>query len=102
MTLSFLGLGALLATSAILFGVFKWIGAAYLVYLGVTLWRANPKASTLPSGNKRKSALSLLKSAFIVTALNPKGIAFFAAFLPQFIDQAKPAVPQLTLLGGTF
>ncbi len=102
MTLSFLGLGALLATSAILFNIFKWLGAAYLIYLGVTLWRTNSKAPTLTKGTSQKSALSLLKSAFIVTALNPKGIAFFAAFLPQFIDQAKPAVPQLTLLGGTF
>ncbi len=102
MTLSFLGLGALLATSAILFGIFKWIGAAYLIYLGVTLWRMNPQAPALPKGTKQKSTLSLMKSAFIVTALNPKGIAFFAAFLPQFIDPAKPAVPQLTILGGTF
>ncbi len=102
MTLSFLGLGALLATSAVLFGLFKWMGACYLVYLGITLWRANPEAPMLMTGTKQKSAGSLLKSAFIVTALNPKGIVFFAAFLPQFIDPAAPAVPQLTLLGGTF
>ena len=51
---------------------------------------------------KTASPRSLLKRSFIVTALNPKSIAFFVAFLPQFIDPLKPAVPQLTLLGGTF
>ncbi|MCG8633639.1 MAG: LysE family translocator [Desulfobacterales bacterium] len=102
MTLSFLGLGALLSASSVLFGLFKWIGACYLVYLGVTLWRTNPEAPVMKAGADRKSAPALLKSAFIVTALNPKGIAFFAAFLPQFIDPAAPPVPQLTLLGGTF
>jgi threonine/homoserine/homoserine lactone efflux protein len=102
MTLSLLGLGAVLSASAALFNIFKWIGAIYLVYLGLKLWRLDPKNNSIKYNAKNSSARSLLKSSFIVTALNPKSIAFFVAFLPQFIDPLKPAFFQLTLLGGTF
>jgi threonine/homoserine/homoserine lactone efflux protein len=102
MTLSLLGLGAVLSASATLFNIFKWVGAIYLIYLGVKLWRLDPKNNSIRYDAKNTSARSLLKSAFIVTALNPKSIAFFVAFLPQFIDPLKPAFFQLTILGGTF
>jgi threonine/homoserine/homoserine lactone efflux protein len=102
MTLSLLGLGALLSASAALFNIFKWIGALYLIYLGIKLWRGKPPKNPIPCGTQNTSARSLLKSAFVVTALNPKSIAFFVAFLPQFIDPLKPAFFQLILLGGTF
>ena len=102
MTFSLLGFGVILSTSAVLFAVFKWFGALYLLYLGVQLWKSNPKKHSVQESPKKTSARSLLQSSFIVTALNPKGIAFFVAFLPQFIDPFKPALPQLTLLGGTF
>ena len=102
MMFSLLGLGAVLSTSAALFEVFKWIGALYLLYLGIKLWNSNPKKQSAQSSAKKTSARSLFQSSFIVTALNPKGIAFFVAFLPQFINPAIPALPQLTLLGGTF
>ena len=102
MTLSLLGLGAVLSASAALFNIFKWIGAIYLVYLGIKLWRLDPKNNSIKYNAKNSSARSLLKSSFFVTALNPKSIAFFVAFLPQFIDPLKPAFFQLTLLGGTF
>ena len=102
MTLSLLGLGALMSASAALFTIFKWIGALYLIYLGIKLWRINPQNDSVQYHANNRSAPSLLKSSFIVTALNPKSIAFFVAFLPQFIDPLKPALSQLTLLGGTF
>ena len=102
MTLSLLGLGALMATSAALFTIFKWVGALYLIYLGIKLWKFNSENNSVQYNTKNTSARSLLKSSFIVTALNPKGIAFFVAFLPQFVDPLKPAFSQLTLLGGTF
>lgn len=102
MVFSLLGLGAVLSTSAALFGVFKWIGALYLFYLGIQLWKSNPKKQSAQGRAKRKSARSLFQSSFVVTALNPKSIAFFVAFLPQFINPVKPALPQLTLLGGIF
>ena len=102
MTLSLFGLGAIMTASASLFTLFKWIGALYLLYLGINLWRANPKSSSIQQGKKDVSPRSLFKSSFIVTALNPKGIAFFVAFLPQFISHHEPVFKQLLLLGGTF
>lgn len=102
MTCSLLGLGALISASATLFVVFKWIGAAYLLFLGIKLWRATPERvddRLQPAGFSHRS---LLRSSFVVTALNPKSIAFFVAFLPQFITTGKPVWGQLLLLGGTF
>lgn len=101
MTLSFAGLGALLATSAELFTLLKWFGAAYLVWLGIRLWRAPP---VLPGAEDAsgKSGRAMLLHAFVVTALNPKGIAFFIAFAPQFLDPAAPLLPQLAIMEATF
>jgi threonine/homoserine/homoserine lactone efflux protein len=102
MTLSLLGLGAIMTASAALFTLFKWIGAIYLLYLGINLWRANPNSSSIQHKNEDASPRSLFKSSFIVTALNPKSIAFFVAFLPQFISPHSPAFSQILILGGTF
>jgi threonine/homoserine/homoserine lactone efflux protein len=102
MTLSLLGLGAVLAASAALFTFFKWVGAVYLVYLGIRLWRLHPEECGSLPGRSRLSVGALFRSSFLVTALNPKSIAFFVAFLPQFIDASRPALPQLFLLGATF
>ncbi len=101
MTLSLLGLGTIMAASATLFTVFKWIGALYLLYLGLKLLRANPQGSNVQCGQEH-SARTLFKSSYVVTALNPKGIAFFVAFLPQFINHRETVLNQLVLLGGTF
>lgn len=102
MALSLLGLGAILSTSAALFDIFKWLGALYLIYLGIKLWKVDPKNNSAHDTKREESKGSLFRSSFVVTALNPKSIAFFVAFLPQFIDPLRPALPQLTLLGGTF
>ncbi len=103
MTLSLAGLGAILATSAELFTLLKWIGAAYLVWLGIKLWRA---PAILPSSDRSetegKSGRAMLTHAFLVTLLNPKGIAFFIAFTPQFLDPAAPLLPQLAIMEATF
>jgi threonine/homoserine/homoserine lactone efflux protein len=99
MTLSLAGLGALLVASAMLFTVLKWIGAAYLVYLGVRLWRAPP---ALPDVEAEPQPRGIFGHAFIVTALNPKSIAFFVAFVPQFIDHARPLLPQFAIMEATF
>ncbi len=85
MTLSMLGVGALLATSATVFTALKWVGAAYLIYLGVKLFRAGGSLNAEPRKDAT-SALKMLGHAWLVTALNPKGITFFVAFLPQFLD----------------
>lgn len=102
MTLSLLGLGAVMTVSAVLFTLFKWIGALYLFYLGISLWRTNSTNSSQLKEKKNASQHSFFKSSFIVTALNPKGIAFFVAFLPQFINSREPAISQILVLGTTF
>lgn len=102
MTCSLVGLGALMSTSAILFAVFKWVGALYLFYLGIRLFRARSGGDVPASCPYPKSGRMLFRSSYIVTALNPKSIAFFVAFLPQFIDPARPTTLQLVILGTTF
>ena len=102
MTLSLLGLGAVLAYSAGLFSVLKWIGAVYLIYLGIRLWRSAPAARQPDLSTPGASASALFKNAFVVTALNPKSIAFFVAFLPQFVSAQSDTFPQLLVLGSTF
>ncbi len=98
MTLSLLGLGALLAASATVFTVLKWLGAAYLVYLGVKLWRAGGTPRRDSPAPMSRRPLKMLAHAFLVTALNPKSLTFFVAFLPQFIDQKAAFLPQVTHL----
>lgn len=102
MSLSLLGLGTLLAASAELFVLLKWIGACYLVYLGIRLWTSDPGLARLQLNGSQSSARSLFKSSFIVTALNPKSISFFVAFFPQFVNTDGSSLSQLSLLGMTF
>ena len=101
MTVSMLGLGALLSASALLFTALKWIGAAYLVWLGIALWRAGGTLDATPRTDAR-SSLSMMAHAWIVTALNPKSITFFVAFLPQFLDPAADFWHQLLIFEATF
>jgi threonine/homoserine/homoserine lactone efflux protein len=101
MTLSMLGVGALLATSATLFTALKWIGAAYLIWLGVKLWRAGGALDAKPR-TEATPALNMLGHAWLVTALNPKGITFFVAFLPQFLDPTGNVLQQMLIFGATF
>ncbi|BBK33196.1 threonine/homoserine/homoserine lactone efflux protein [Stella humosa] len=98
---SLLGLGALLAASAMLFTVLKWVGAAYLVYLGVKLWRAPVSANGIPAAPPAPP-WKIFLHAYGVTALNPKGIVFFVAFLPQFVDRGGDVAWQLLILGSSF
>jgi len=98
MTLSLAGMGALLAASATAFTVVKWAGAAYLVWLGVRMWRAPVTAEAAPPLRASRA----LREAWLVTALNPKGIVFFVAFVPQFIDAARAFMPQAAILVATF
>ena len=101
MTLSMLGVGALLATSATLFTVLKWIGAGYLIWLGIKLWRAGGTLDASPRTDAA-STLKMMAHAWIVTALNPKGITFFVAFLPQFLDPSGDFWMQMLVFEATF
>ncbi len=102
LALSLVGLGALLAASATWFSVVKWIGGAYLLFLGIKLLRAGFSPVELATPKLPESKWQLFANTWLVTALNPKGIIFFVAFLPQFIDSSRPAGPQLWLLSVTF
>lgn len=100
---SAVGLGAILASSATVFTVMKLAGAAYLIWLGIKMWRApvDPAAAdavvAAASGGRKR-----VLHGFIVTALNPKLIAFFVAFLPQFMTPDRPILNQLLVLAPTF
>lgn len=103
MTASMLGLGALLATSAALFTVLKWVGAAYLIYLGIKLWRAPVSGEgTQEAATGKERPLKIFLHTYIVTALNPKSIIFFVAFLPQFLTPSLPFWPQVMIFEVTF
>jgi threonine/homoserine/homoserine lactone efflux protein len=96
-----LGLSALLATSALAFTVVKWIGAAYLVYLGVSLLRS--RAGLLAAAPERRAPASrrrIFWQGFMTNALNPKVALFFLAFVPQFIDAGSTTKIQAFLVLG--
>lgn len=103
MGISAAGLGALLQASPAVFDVLRWIGAAYLVYLGVKSWRAPAvvAADGAPATPPEHGA-ALFRRGFLVAASNPKAILFAAAFLPQFITLSAPRLPQFAILLLTF
>lgn len=101
-TVTLVGLGALLAASATLFEVLKWLGAAYLVWLGIRTLMEKPHGTGEAAAKPTASSRRLAGRAFIVTALNPKSIAFFIAFVPQFLRPGTPLMPQFTALIATF
>lgn len=101
MSLSLAGLGALVLASATLFTVLTWVGAIYLVWLGIKLLRSAPSAA-LPITAQTVEARSVFAHAALVTALNPKSIAFFIAFVPQFLRPEAALLPQFTILIATF
>jgi threonine/homoserine/homoserine lactone efflux protein len=101
MTLSLLGLGALLAASATVFTILKWVGAAYMVWLGIKLWRAGGALNAKPRADGASMA-KMLGHAWIVTALNPKSIIFFVAFLPQFLNPQADFLTQMLVFESTF
>ncbi len=96
------GLGALLAASSVAFATIKWLGVAYLIWLGVSQWRA--PARTFAGANGTSGGASrreLVLKGFLVNATNPKGIVFMLAVLPQFIDPARPQLVQYAICAGT-
>jgi threonine/homoserine/homoserine lactone efflux protein len=100
---STLGLSALLASSAVAFGLVKYAGAAYLVYMGVRRILKRTEAASLPVKLQARSLGKLYRDGFIVNLLNPKTALFFLAFLPQFVDPARGPIPtQIAFLGLLF
>lgn len=96
-----LGLGAILMASESLFTTVKWVGVAYLVYLGIATWRAPVKVFEEVKSDTPATAGEIFMRGFWVNATNPKGMIFFAAILPQFIDVTRPQFPQYAIFAAT-
>ena len=96
-----LGLGAILLASETLFALVKWIGVAYLVWLGISAWRAPARGFEEDATDDAHTPREVFMRGFWVNATNPKGIIFFAAILPQFIDVARPQATQYAILAAT-
>lgn len=99
---SLVGLGTLLAVSAFRFTAVKVVGGLYLLYLGIKLLRAGFSPTEMAEATPDSSHLRLFTNTYLVTALNPKGIVFFVAFLPQFVTPGENGVFQMWLLAATF
>ena len=103
MTISLAGFGALVYASATLFLILKWIGALYLIYLGIKLFKSAKEITPIDFETHAKvSAKSVFLNSAAVTALNPKSILFFVALVPQFITSGSSLVPQFVILITTF
>ncbi|MEJ6815038.1 MAG: LysE family translocator [Octadecabacter sp.] len=103
MTASLVGLGALVLASSTLFVALKWVGAAYLVWMGIGMIRSAGSAKAIQIEDAPQlSAGAVFRNAAVVTALNPKGIVFFIAFVPQFIRTDAALAPQFAILIATF
>jgi threonine/homoserine/homoserine lactone efflux protein len=112
--LSLFGISALLKTSPLWLVALKWVGGAYLVWLGVQVWRAPPVGAGLGAGlepgqtedsgaaPRPATGSALARQGALAAITNPKGVLFFAAFLPQFIDPARSLWVQFAIMAGTF
>jgi len=96
-----LGMASAFALLAQWFEWLRWCGAAYLVFLGIQVWRSKPQSFD-DADIKARPNKSSFWQGFMVSITNPKSILFFAAFFPQFINPALPAGPQLLILSLTF
>ena len=97
-----LGLGALIAASSLAFAVVKWLGVAYLVWLGLKQWRA-PAAPMVEAGAEAAgvSARQLILRGWTINAVNPKGTVFLLAVVPQFLDLSRSLAPQYLVIAAT-
>ena len=102
LALSLIGLGTLLAQSVFLFQIIKWTGGIYLIFLGLRLLWSGVKLTDKQKYGGSAPGFKVFINTYLVTALNPKGIIFFIAFLPQFISPDHELVVQLWILSATF
>jgi len=100
--LSMFGIGALLQASLTWLTILKWVGGAYLVWLGIQVWRSPPVSADITRVANARSGWSMFRQGALCAATNPKGLLFFAAFLPQFIDPARSLLLQFVIMAGTF
>lgn len=101
MTAAAFGIAAAVAASAEIFRLVKWLGVAYLAWIGLRLLLSKPRSGNA-AADAAGSAPRLFRQGFITSGANPFAVMFFAALFPQFIDPAAPVLPQLAVLGGTY
>lgn len=96
------GLGALIAASATAFTLVKWLGVAYLVWLGIAQWRAPARPMVaLSDTGEVVSQRTLILKAWMINVVNPKGTVFLLAVVPQFINLGQPLLAQYLIIGAT-
>ena len=95
------GLVAFFALLSEVFGIVRWTGAVYLIWLGIKAWRAHGGQGMALAPVAKRSSRTVFLQGFLVAITNPKAIVFYIAFLPQFIDPHLPAGPQLLVMIGT-
>ncbi len=100
--LSLFGIGALLAASAELLTVLKWAGGAYLVWLGIQVWRSPPLGMDNSHTGTTITGSAVFRQGLLAAMTNPKGILFFVAFLPQFLTTDLPLFGQFVVMTITF
>ena len=100
--LSMFGIGALLKTSVEWLTVMKWLGGAYLVWLGIQVWRSPPIGIDIRASAEPRGGWSMFQQGALSALTNPKGLLFFTAFLPQFIDPGRSLFIQFVIMAGTF
>ncbi|EOY2075489.1 LysE family translocator [Vibrio alginolyticus] len=100
LTLSFTGLGVVIASSELVFNIIKWCGAAYLIWLGIQALRSSQRDFNKMATTQ--SSATAFTSGFIVGASNPKAIVFFTALFPQFIEPSAPLLAQYAIFASTF
>ncbi|MHB2052935.1 LysE family translocator [Pseudomonas sp. VEM90] len=100
--LAMFGLSALLQTSASVLGVLKWVGGAYLIWLGIQLWRSPGLLLELTEQSARRGNAGLFRQGLLSAMANPKVLLFYGAFLPQFIDPQRGLVLQFAVMAATF
>jgi threonine/homoserine/homoserine lactone efflux protein len=99
---SLFGIGALLQATPAALAALKWIGGAYLVVLGVQVWRAPAPGVGLPGVGSPLAGTALFRQALLTALSNPKALLFFLAFLPQFMDPAASLLLQFLVMAGTY
>ena len=100
--LSMFGIGALLQTSLVWLTVLKWAGGAYLIWLGIQLWRSPPLSLDATGSSEPRAGWSMFQQGALSAITNPKAILFFAAFLPQFLDPHRSLFLQFVIMASTF
>ena len=100
--LSMFGIGALLQTSLAWLTVLKWLGGAYLIWLGIQVWRSPPLSLDASGSSEPRAGWSMFHQGALSAITNPKAILFFAAFLPQFLDPHRSLFLQFIIMASTF